>query len=121
MPHVHFAPDTSLYDTIMATAVHQPNGQTLFSCPWHGPATGMTSTAPNNSCQGCWILYFLRLEAVTPPEEREQLFYNLNKHMTEAVKLAESGKWDLELDRHPTTSVVLDPDDFKATPTGVKE
>jgi len=121
LPHVHVAPDTSLYDTIMRSRIDLPNGQTLFSCPTHGPATGMTTAAPTNGCPGCWMLYFMRLEAVTPPDQREELMYNLNKYMVEAVKLAESGNWDIEIDRHPTTEVVLDPDDFKETPSGVKE
>lgn len=113
MPHLTIAPDTSTYDTIMRTAVHLPNGQTLFSCPWHGPATGMTSAFPTNSCEGCIILYFLRLEAVTPREDREALLSNLVKYMTEAVKLAESGNFDIQIDRHPQVEVLLDPNDFK--------
>ena len=112
MPTIHMAPSTSVYDTIMRSAIHQKNGQTLFSCPWHGPATGMTSTVPTNSCEGCWILYLLRLEAVTPPVEREQLLYNLNKYMTEVVKLADSGNFDLQIDPHSQVSVELDPNDF---------
>lgn len=101
-----------MYDTIMRTAVHLRNGQTLFSCPYHGPATGMTSAFPTNSCEGCIMLYFMRLEAVTPPEEREALMYNLNKYMTNVAKLAESGNFDLEIDRHSQVSVELDPNDF---------
>lgn len=112
MPHVHIKPDTSLYDTIMRSRIDLPNGQSIFSCPTHGPATGMTSAPPTNSCPGCWILFYLRLEAVTPPDKREELMYNLNKYVSEAVKLAEAGKFDLELPLHPKIDIDLDDKDI---------
>lgn len=121
MSHIQFQPDTSVYDWVMKNRVDQPNGQTLFSCPWHGPATGPASGFPDHGdCQGCLILWMLRLDAVTPPDQREELFYNLNKYMLNAVQLAESGNFDLQIDRHPQVEITLDPNDFADTPI-VKE
>lgn len=113
MAHIRFAPDTSLYDWIMGHAVHQPNGQTLFTCPWHGPATGRASSYPiHGDCEGCIILWFFRLEAVTPSDKREELFDNLQRYMTAAVQSAEKGDFDFEVARHPDVAITLDPTDF---------
>lgn len=61
------------------------------------------------------MLFFMRLEAVTPPAEREQLMYNLNMYMSNVVAMAERGDMnDFAIDRHSQVDVILDPTDFQS-------
>lgn len=104
------AESTKPYETIMKLAVHLPNGQTLFRCPYHGMIWGDAVQAPQHSCEYCWIMYFLKLEAITPANQREQLMDNLVREMTQIDK---TGAFDVDIPRSPLKAdVTLDPTDL---------
>jgi len=110
--HIKTTESTALYDRVMQNAVHLPNGQTAFCCSYHGFTTGRASAFPDHGdCAECVLLFFLRLEACTPPDKREELMDSLVRHMTEASRLEERGNFDLHITRHPQVEVTLDPAD----------
>ena len=96
----------------MKLAVQLRDGQMLYRCPYHGQMWGMAIKTPQHSeCTYCWVMYFLKLEAVTPVGKKEELMYNLNRDMTEVNKLEQRGNLDLEIYRNPKVTVELDPAD----------
>ena len=118
--HTQMAQSTAVYDEIIRTAVRLPDGQVAYKCPHHGFIVGDAVATPRHGdCEACWILFYMKVVACTPPEERERLFEGLGGVLQEANRLTERGDWDVQWT--PPQTSELDPADIIITDRPAKE
>ena len=105
--------NTEPYDTVMKLAVHLPNGQTAFQCPVHGFMWGRAAQMPQHSCEYCFIMYLMKLEATVPPEKREEWMTTVTTQMLKLEKeMRDTGEVGIDIRPAPlATEVILDPSD----------
>lgn len=95
--HVKMAPTISpAYERVMKNATHYPDGRVEYRCSIHGPMWGDAVRTPQHPCEECWVMFAKKLEACTPPEERQELFERLQAVVMEANRLTERGNWDVQ-------------------------
>ena len=104
---VKFGGVSPAYDRVVKNALRLPDGQVCYRCSIHGPMWGDAVRAPQHACEECWIMFFKKLEACTPPAKRQEMFERLNSVVDEADRLTQRGQFDLEIYRHPQVEIDL--------------
>ena len=101
------AQSTEAFDRVMRNAIRYPDGRIEYRCSQHGYMWGDAVQTPQNSCEECWCMFGLKIEACTPPEQRREMWERLIAVMLEANRLAENGQWDVEWTAPQTSELIL--------------
>lgn len=60
---------------------------------------------PNKGCAQCWMVFYFYDIATAPPHTRAQRLDELTEVVHKAVELAQSGKWDINIDPHANIKI----------------
>lgn len=58
------------------------------------------SIRPTKGCTQCWMVFYFKDIASAPPHMRAQRLDELEEVLHKAVELAQSGRWDININPH---------------------